>query len=266
MTTLNVIQEKENISYSSLTNFDSCPRLYKLANKDKLSKKSKTPETSFGTLIHFYSQAILCNLVDGKEASEKFYKTWKRFCKFYKLDKKFEDLTEPGMQIIGSTKDFFDTNFPGHKVLHIEYKIKTVLEKYPRNFKGYIDLVLEMPDGKIIVADFKTTKSSYNFKKYQDKIKDYQLTLYKYFYSILAKKPLESIETCFIIFEKDLKSKTPISLIKVTSGSVKINNAITWMNNIVRLIEDNKFLKNKLHCRKFGDAYKCEFFKTPHCK
>lgn len=266
MINLKVIQDKENISYSSLTNFDNCPRYYKLVNKDKVSKKSRTPETSFGTLVHFYSQAILCDLIEGKAASAAFLKTWNRFCRFYKLDKKYQDLTEVGCKILETTKDFFTKNFPGYKVLFIEYKIKTILEKYSRNFKGYIDLVLEMPDGTIIIADFKTTKSSYSFKKYQDKIKDYQLTLYKHFYSELTSKPLKSIETCFVLFEKELKSKTPISLIRVTSGSVKITNAVAWMNNIVRLIEENKFYKNKNHCRKFGDAYKCEFFKTHHCK
>lgn len=160
---------------------------------------------------------------------------------------------------------FLKRQFGKFTTKHIEYKIKKKLDDYPQDFKGYIDIVIQLENGKYIIADFKTANSVFYFKQYRDKIKDYQLILYKKYFSELESVPEKDIETCFIVFEKLVESKKPVQVIEVGSTSAKMANANEWLQSSAKLINQQKFFKNRLHCHKFGEKYPCCFYGTPLC-
>lgn len=160
---------------------------------------------------------------------------------------------------------YLERTFGKFKVKHIEYKIKHPLSDYPQTFKGFIDLVLELENGKIIIADFKTASSSFFFKKYKDKYKDYQIILYKKFYSEIEKVKLEDIDTCFIVFEKNIETKKPVDIIDIGSTDKKIKNSEEWLNHTLRLINQQKFIKDFSKCFKYGENYPCVFYGTSNC-
>ena len=255
----------KSISYSGLVNYEHCPRYYENVNLKLLKPDKNSPDMAFGTLIHKYTQDVLEGKLEALIASVKFTKTWNRFDKFYKLDKKYKDFSLIGEKIILYIQAFFKKEFGNFKVRHIEFKIEKPIENFPQFFKGYIDIVLELENGKIVIIDLKTSNSFYSFEEYRDKIKDYQLTLYKKYYSELHNLKLEDISTYFIVFEKKLESKKPINIIEIGSSNKKVENAEAWLNQSLRTINNGKFMKKLTSCRKYGDKHICTFYRTPNC-
>ena len=134
-------------------------------------------------------------------------------------------------------------------------------EKWNQKFKGFVDLILELPDGSIKILDLKTSGSLYTFDKYRDKFKDYQLTLYKLFYSQQTNTDLEKIETGFVVLDK---TKNPISFVKITSGAKKMENALQWLSLGLSAINRGVFVKNRSSCQMYGKP--CKFYKSEYCK
>ena len=256
----------ERISYSSCCDYSYCGRYFNLVHIQKVGRKQQSPDTIFGSWIHSYVQSVLEGKLEPLPASIEYKKKWKRLCSLYKLPEKYLSWDVVGEKVILNVREFFKEKFGNFKVRHIEYQILQKLSEFPQNFKGFIDIVLELEDGKIVVADFKTAGSLYFFKKYQDAVKDYQIVLYKKFYSEIEKIDIKNIDLCFIVLEKNAKSKTPISLIEVTSGNVKLKNAENWVSTNLMAINSNKFFPNRSACHKFGPDNPCVFFRTKHCK
>jgi hypothetical protein len=253
------------ISYSALSNFNYCPKYFELVNVKKFKTKG-SPQMAFGTLLHRYTQEVLNNPHLVENATLNFKKIWARFCQFWKLEKKFSDLFPIAEKVIYYINGFMKNNFGNSfKVVAIEYKIQHQVQPFPQDFKGYIDVIIELDNKDIIIIDIKTAASAYFFNKYKDNFKEYQLTLYKKFYSELEKVERDRIKTYFLVIEKDLNSKKPLSLIEVSSGDKKIANAEEWLSHSLKAINANKFIKNRLSCNKFGKDYPCIFYKSDNC-
>ena len=73
-----------NISYSTLSDWNKCPWYFKVKNIDKVSDFSSSVETIYGTLIHRYVQQILLNETTADDAFIKFSRIWKKFIGIYK--------------------------------------------------------------------------------------------------------------------------------------------------------------------------------------
>lgn len=255
----------ERISYSSLVDFSFCGKYYKLVHLDKLKTFKGSVDTHFGTLLHKYVQAVLLDKFEIPYAAKRFEEIWERYCSWHKVDKKYKAWGKVGEKIIQYIKGFLFSKFGKYTVKHVEYKIEHQLENFTQRFKGYIDLVLELENGDIVIVDIKTAGSAFFFNRYRDKIKDYQITLYKKFYGEIEKIEADKISTVFLVFEKDVESKSPIVLIPVGSGEVKISNAEDWLRLSLININKNLFIKNKTSCLKFGEKHACQFFKSDHC-
>lgn len=240
-------------------------KYYELVNIKRLKPWKNSPDTLFGTLIHNSVQDVLSDKRTAEEASAHLKKVWGRLFTLFKLDPKFKNHGAIGEKITLYIKGFLTRTYGKFTVKHIEYKIKKKLDDFPQDFKGYIDIVIQLENGKYIIADFKTANSVYYFEQYRDKIKDYQIILYKKFYSELENVSLEDIETSFIVFEKTLESKKPVQIIEVGSSPVKMKNANEWLQTSAKLINQKKFYKNKISCLKFGQNHPCCFYGTPLC-
>jgi len=255
----------ERISYSALVNFHHCGRYYENINLKKIKPRINTPDMAFGTLSHRGTQDVLMAKMSALESSEKFKKIWNRFDKFWKLDSKYKNYNTVGQKVILEIEEFLIKEFGKFKVKHVEYDIKKPIPNYPQYFKGYIDVVLELENGNIAIIDLKTANSFYFFEEFRDKIKDYQISLYKKYYSELEKVNLNSISTYFVVFEKNISSKKSINIVEVGSSNKKLQNAEEWLQKSLRSINAGKFYKNLQSCRKYGDKHICAFYKTDRC-
>lgn len=259
------VKDLLNVSYSALVDYKNCQKYFKFKRIDKIPCKEDTPITYHGKLIHKYVQDILSRNISVDDAVKRYSNTWKRFAKFYKkrldlLEKKydFDFMTISGEIILCNILEKFTEKFGQFKVLSIEELLWDDIEGHSKKFKGFIDIVLQLEDGNIVIADFKTCNSVYWFKENMDKFKQYQLTLYKKFYCKKHNIDPKNIETYFILLEINCKSKTPIIFERITSGNKKISNATEWLCNSLSAIERGCFLKIKSHC--FAYERKCPFY------
>jgi len=256
----------ERVSYSALVNFNNCGHYYENVNLKKLKPAITTPDMAFGTLIHTYTQAVLMADMSALSASIKFKTTWDRFNSFWKLNVKYKNYSAIGEKAVLNIENFLKESFGNFKVKHVEYNIENPIPGYPQYFKGFIDIVLQLENKKIVIIDLKTAASFYFFEQYRDKVKDYQISLYKKYYSGLEKISLDDISTYFVVFEKSISSKKPINVVEVGSSNKKLENAEEWLNNALRLINAGKFYKNLKNCRKYGDNNICSFYRTDNCQ
>jgi len=264
-----MLQDKiipETISYSALSDWSLCPQYYYLSNVLRLRPYKNTPDTFFGTLIHRYVQGILKGELEAEKSCKEFERKWGKLCRLFKLEEKWLPRTESARNIFTNILPAFQQQFGNFKVLNIERKIAVKSgDKYPQLFKGYIDIVIELENGDRVIADFKTADSSFFFMKYKDAVKDYQLSLYKWFYCSEENFDKKKMETYFVVLEKNPKSKKPISIIRITSGDKKLDNATNWMNGALSAINRGIHIRKKSSCYKFGQDHACMFCNSEHC-
>lgn len=266
----------KTISYSSLCDWQYCTHYYKLCHVQGLKSYENTIWTSYGGLIHKYVQSVLQNEIEPSRASERFEKVWNRYCSMFKeqLKGQVKENVDPASfsvsakQILLTIKNKFKKEFgDNYEILFIEKRLQLPSgEKWPQEFKGFIDIGVKKENGDIIIIDLKTCNSAYMFNKFKDKFKDYQLTLYKNFYCTSCNVDPKKVQTYFVLLERNEKSKKPIAFVKISSGPRKIKNALVWLNKALNAINKNIWIKNRSNCHKYGEEYKCQFYKTEHCK
>jgi hypothetical protein len=127
------------------------------------------------------------------------------------------------------------------------------------DFKGFIDLVLKTPDGKIHIIDWKSCSWGWTTEKKSDTMVTYQLTYYKHFYAQKFNIDPKMIETHFALLKRTAK-KNRVEFFKVSSGPKKIQNANNLLTKAIYAIKNGKYIKNRLSCNG------CEFYKTDLCK
>jgi len=263
------------ISFSALSNWQYCTWYFLLKNVKKIEPFEETIYSHWGTLIHRYLQLVLSGKMTPQKAGKNFTRTWIKFCKIYgkyirkQIDYKKKDNPlmwgKNALSTILNIQEIFEEKFGNYKILKIEENLYLPTpQEYPQHFSGYIDVVIQLENGKIVIIDFKTCDSTYLFTKYKDKYKDYQLTLYKHFYSIKHKIDPDQIETYFVPVARKA-SKKQIEFIRVTSGPKKVQNALDWLLRALRAINNQIWIKNRMSCFKYGEGDPCVFYDSEFC-
>lgn len=253
-----------HISYSELKDWAFCPFYHKLTRIDKIDGFKGNEYTAFGSAVHTVCEKKLlkedCN-------TEKLF-----LSEFQKNLAEIEDHEVTGEKVIemaGQAKGILpeieaalDDYFGDYKVLHVELPLMEPIDgEEGYNFKGFIDAIVETPDGKIHVFDWKTCSWGWNFKKRNDALVTYQLTLYKHFYAQKFAINPDNIETHFALLKRTAK-KDRVEFFRVTSGNKKTGNAIELLHRALSNIKEEKYIKNRLSCT---SGYGCKFYKTEHC-
>lgn len=259
----------DKISYSAAIDLHSCGHYFKLAHIQKHPVFRDSIETKFGKVLHKYFQLHLQGtpLAESVKAfEEEWKKTWDENQDLITPKDDFGKLCQIGSNALTAALPAFQKELPFKEVVAVEFRFSEVPfpDKYKEMvFKGFIDIIFKRDDGTYIVADIKTCSSAFMFKKFQDKYKEYQLVAYKYFYSKVLNIDPEKIDTYFILLEKNPSSKTPVQFSRITSGKVKTNNCLEWIEKSLSLIDRGVFLKNRTHCHAFNRT--CVFYRTKLC-
>ena len=251
-----------HVSYSEVKLWHECPRKHKLQYIDKIDGFKGNLHTAFGTAIHSVCEHGLLNedLDRGKHFLDEFAKEIKS------LEKKgvevehdlYHQMLEQYEPIVDSFRDELDNYFENCEVVSTEEKLYEDMEGHDLKFKGFIDLVVKTEDGKYHILDWKTTSWGWNSRRKSDKIVNYQLTLYKYFWAQKHGVPLDKVETHFGLLKRTAK-KNNTEIFRVTSGPTKVRNALTFLEKAVINIKRKLAIKNRLSCKG------CAFYKTQHC-
>lgn len=251
-----------HVSYSEIKLWHECPRKHKLQYIDKIDGFKGNLHTAFGTAIHSVCEHGLLdeNLDRGKHFLEEFAKEVASLKeKEVEIESKlYEQMMGQYEPIVSSFRDELDNYFENCEVVSTEEKLYEDMEGHDLKFKGFIDLVVKTRDGKYHILDWKTTSWGWNSRKKSDKIVNYQLTLYKYFWAQKHGIPLDMVETHFGLLKRTAK-KNNTEIFRVTSGPTKVRNALTFLEKAVINIKRKLAIKNRLSCKG------CAFYKTQHC-
>ena len=251
-----------HVSYSEVKLWHDCPHKHKRQYIDKIDGFKGNLHTAFGTAIHSVCEHGLLNenLDRGKHFLEAFALEIKS------LEEKeveiehdlYHKMLEQYHPIVSSFRDELDNYFENCEVVSTEEKLYEDIEGHDLKFKGFIDLVVKTPDGKYHILDWKTCSWGWDSRKKADKIINYQLTLYKYFWAKKHGVPLDMVETHFGLLKRTAK-KNNTEIFRVTSGKIKVKNALTFLEKAVINIKRALSVKNRLSCKY------CAFYKTQHC-
>ena len=280
------------ISYSQFSMFNECPKKWSLQYVEGHKQFTSTIHTVFGTALHEVIQHYLTVMYEQSGAEADKINTYEMFedklreeyTKQYKSNKnqhfstpdELREFFEDGIEII--------RDFAKNKAKHFSKRgwhligCEIPIQLYPDSklpnvvYQGYLDIVMyHEPTNKIYIIDLKTSTSGWNDKQKKDENKQFQLILYKKFFSEQFNFPIENIEVEFFIvkrklFESDDFVIRRIQKFKPPSGKVKLNKATQALNDFLKDAFDLNGYKKTEHKPKSNNNCKwCVFHKTHLC-
>jgi hypothetical protein len=255
-----------HISFSELKVWNDCAYKHKLQYIDKVKVFSSTEYTAFGTAIHETCEKSLLREISEDQHADYFESKFKQEIKLIQeqtqVDEKIvSDMVVQGKAILSELYKSIAAYLGDYEVVSTEIPLYERIQNldFDYDFKGFIDLVLKTPDGKVHVIDWKTCSWGWDMKKKSDPMVTYQLTYYKNFYAQKFNVDPKMIETHFALLKRTAK-KDRVEFFRVSSGTKKTENANNLLTKAIIAIKNNKHIKNRLSC----DS--CDFYKTEYCK
>jgi hypothetical protein len=252
-----------SLSYSQFSTYRGCPHKWALRYKEGNYDDSPSIHALFGTALHETLQHYLTVFYEktGAEADrveiadffqERLIGEYKKQYKdnnntHFSSPEELREFFDDGIEIINFVKKKRGQYFSKKNwwLVGCELPIKLQLNNN-LYFKGYIDLVLynESAD-KFYLYDIKTSTMGWNEKAKKDELKQFQLILYKKFFSEQYGIPLDKIEVEFFITRRKIWENTdyPIHRIqefKPPAGKIKLNKATKSFNDFIQDVFDKE--------------------------
>jgi hypothetical protein len=286
---------QKNVSYSQLSMFRQCPKKWSLQYKEGHKQYTPTIHTVFGSALHEAIQHYLTVMYDKSGAaadrediiglfeeklSEEYRVQYKKngdshFSNAVELREFFED----GVNIINYLKKNRSRYF-SRKNTHLagcEVPIIITPNKRYTNvvYQGYLDVVLyhEYSDTFTII-DIKTSTKGWSKWAKKDEDKQFQLILYKKFFSETFNIPLEKINIEFFIVKRKLYESEDYVIPRIqqfvpASGKVKMNKATRALDEFITKVFDRKGYADVEHQATPDNPNNkcdwCAFYKTHLC-
>jgi len=283
---------QKNISYSQMSIFRSCPHRWKLQYKDKIKRFTSSIHTVFGTAVHEVMQHYLDVAYEKSFAfadrdidmSELFQEKYiAEYQKQYKSNKnqhfsdaaEMREFFEDGIAILEWFKKKRSRYFSkkGTYLVGCELPLVIAPNKMVNNvlYMGYLDVVTyhEGTDTFKII-DIKTSTKGWNDYNKKDEEKQYQLLLYKQYFSEQYGIPLDKIEIEFFILKRkvldadDENLLSPYQSYRVQqftppSGKIKLGRAKTAINNFINECFNSKGDIKDVEYPKSPSSWNCRF-------
>lgn len=284
---------QKTISYSQFSIFKECPHKWELLYKDGLQQYTSTIHTVFGTAMHEALQHYI-SIMFGQSAAEadrfnieeyfeeRFRETYLKEYKannntHFSSSTEMREFFDDGISIIDffkkkrgqyfSKRGWFLVACELPIVISPDNRLKNVL------YKGYLDLVLyHEPTNTFKIIDFKTSTRGWNDKAKKDESKQFQLILYKNFFSKQFDIPEDNIEVEFFILKRKIweESDYPQSRIQEyapPSGKIKMKKALTALNEFIEhsFNMDGTYKDNTYPIKPNDNCKYCPFNNTSYC-
>lgn len=256
---------QKNISYSQMSIFRGCPYRWKLQYKDKIRRFTSSIHTVFGTAIHETLQSYLGLMynvstvaADGLDMEGTFQSNFiNEYQKQYKSNndshfssaEEMREFFEDGMGILTWFKKRKTKYFSkrGWHLVGCEIPIVIAPNKMYNNvlYTGFLDIVMyHEPTNTFKIIDIKTSTRGWGDKDKKNEDKQFQLLLYKQFFSEQYNIPIDSIDIEFFIVKRkvmdidDEKLMSPHQAYRVQtftppSGKIKISRAKNAINDFI---------------------------------
>ncbi len=268
---------QKNISYSQYSMYKQCPHKWKLHYKDKVNQRDTSIYLVFGIAIHeviqeyldvFYNVSkVKANEID-LEASfqEKFIESYQKQYKdnnneHFSDAVQMREFFEDGVAILEFFKKKIGGYFSkrGNHLVGIELPIVYAPNKMKNNllYTGFLDVVLYNENSdEFEIIDIKTSTRGWTSRMKKDEDKQFQLILYKQYFSDLYNIPLEKINIKYFIVKRKLWEKsdypqTRIQEFRPASGKIKLNKAKKAILSFISeaFNSDGKIKEQKYPCK-----------------
>ena len=257
---------QKNVSYSQLSMFRQCPKKWSLQYKEGHKTYTPTIHTVFGSALHEALQHYLTVMYDKSGAaanrediigifeeklSEEYRVQYKKngnshFSDAVELREFFEDGVNIINYLIKKRSRYFskkNTYLAGCEVPIIITPNKRYTNVV---YQGYLDVVLynETLD-EFTIIDIKTSTKGWSKWAKKDEDKQFQLILYKKFFSETFNIPLEKINIEFFIVKRKLWESEDYVIPRIqqfvpASGKVKMNKATNALNEFITKVFDRE--------------------------
>ena len=291
--TLNHAYQK-NVSFSQLSMFRQCPKKWSLQYKEGHKQYTPTIHTVFGTALHEAVQHYLTVMYDESAAAadrediigmfedclrEEYQKQYKRSHSHFSSPDQLREFYDDGVTIINylikNRNKYFSKR--GWYLAGCEVPIMIMPNKRYTNvlYQGFLDVVLyHEPTKKFHIIDIKTSTSGWNARAKKDEDKQFQLILYKKFFSETFNVPLDDIDIEFFIVKRRLYKSEDyviprIQQFKPASGKVKMNRASKALEEFITKAFDREGYAEVEHTptpdNPNNNCNWCAFHKTHLC-
>jgi len=280
------------ISYSQFSMFTECPKKWSLQYREGHKQFTSTIHTVFGTALHEVLQHYLTVMYEesGAEADrintydmfeEKLREEYKTQYKknnnqHFSSPQELREFFDDGIEII---RDFAKNKGKyfskrGWWLVGCEIPIQISPDKSKPNvvYNGYLDVVLyHEPTNTFKIIDIKTSKSGWNDKTKKDELKQFQLVLYKKFFSEIFGIDEKKIEVEFFIVKRHLYEHEDFVIKRIQtfsppSGKIKQKRVGEALNKFITEAFTDEGYKEVDHIPLENNNCKwCSFYKTHLC-
>jgi len=270
---------KPHVSYSEVSVWKGCSWRHKLLYLDGITSEDKSPYLDYGSIVHDAVENFLNgNPIDLDSTEAALRNAWQK--QGFDTDEYISSQTlraagqgwkythdsidawvKSARTCLEALPVFLDHQFPGWKPLAAEHALYESIDGLDAGkFKGFIDSVIELPNGKHAILDWKTAgPKGWSRDKKEDFNVHAQLILYKHYWMKLTGKPSREVQTHFVLLKRNTKLKSAIGIVSVSGGPKAVEKANKMVLSMVKSMERGMFIKNRDSC-KF-----CEFKGTEHC-
>ena len=250
---------QKSISYSQLSMYLSCPKKWALQYRDGHKVPSFSINMTFGTAVHETLQNYLSVMYNesGVKADainieeyfeERFRESYAKGYKdnknvHYSSPKEMREFYEDGIAILDFIKkkrgDYF--SLKEWHLVGIEVPIVMAPNKSHNNvlFNGFIDLVLyHEPTEKFVIYDIKTSGRGWSNDEKKDEVKQFQILLYKQYFSEQFGVDIENIDVEFFIVKRKIWEQSEFPQKRVqqfvpANGKTKVKKAKTALDKFI---------------------------------
>jgi len=284
---------QKNVSYSQFSMFNTCPKRWSLQYKDGIKMFTSSIHTVFGTALHEILQYYLDVMykesaaeADRKNLVEMFENALREEYKVqYKKNNnqhfsspiELREFFEDGEKIIRTFVKKRGQHFSKKGWYLVGCEIPVILppNKFNNNiiYQGYLDVVMyHEPTNTFKIIDIKTSTRGWNDMAKKDESKQFQLILYKKFFSEQFGVPLDNIEIEFFIVKRKVYDHPDFTISRIQtftppSGKIKLGKATNTLNHFLEEAFDKSGYRDKIHkaTPSSWNCSFCPFLGTEHC-
>jgi hypothetical protein len=252
----------KTISYSQLSMYLQCPKKWALQYRDGHKIPSFSINMTFGSALHETLQNYLSVMYNesGVKADEINIEEYfedrfrENYAKGYKDNKnthfsnpeEMREFYDDGLAILDFIKkkrgEYFSKT--GWYLVGIEIPIVISPDKRYNNvlFNGFIDLVLyHEPTEQFVIYDIKTSGRGWGDKEKKDEVKQFQILLYKAYFSEIFGVPEDHIDVEFFIVKRKIWEASEFPQKRVqqftpANGKTKVKKAKTALDSFIESV------------------------------
>ena len=285
---------QKNISYSQFSLFHDCPKRWSLHYKEGHKVFNSSIHTVFGTALHEVIQHYLDVMYDKSGAEADRINTYELFQdalreeykKQYKANNnqhfsspvELRQFFDEGIEIIRDFSKNRNKHFTkrGWWLVGCEVPIQLAPDSDRPNviYKGFLDVVMyHEPTDTFKIIDIKTSRSGWNNKVKKDELKQFQLILYKKYFSEIFNIDPKKIEIAYFIVKRQLWESKDFVIKRIQSfsppsGKTKMKRAGLAIQNFLDGAFDYKSKYKEVEHQPVenNNCRWCPYHKTHLCK